>query len=257
VIYPPNTHISSKIARAMVLELYALDNIESSDVLKFAEKYKFIVTTKREIREIARLKGLKINTMIARDRNNRMKSIVTAVCMLITLGLSAQVKPVNDTMRFVQGIGNSANVLTNDIGPNLRVTSWKVRTTTYDTGKVVSLPGVGTVTINGRGLLIYKNANDTFAGTLPEISYIANNTLSRGVSAKVFVTIFKRPVPPSPVKPAYVIYKEDNQIVVDYGSIRHIGVLYAYPVCGSVLYCVVAQDAIYRLSKEEYDILNK
>lgn len=183
--------------------------------------------------------------------------LVVLLSFMVFMACNAQVKPVNDTIKFVQGIGNSTNVLTNDVGPNLRVTSWKIRTTTYDTGKVVSLPGIGTITINGRGLLIYKNANDTFSGPLPEISYVANNTLSRGVSAKAFVSIFKRPKPSNPISPAYVIYKENSQIVVDYGGIRYIGVLYAYPVCGSTLYCVVSGDTIYRLAKEEYDILMK
>ena len=177
------------------------------------------------------------------------------VCALAT---RAQVQPKADTAKFVQGIGNSFNVLSNDIGSNLKVTAWYLNGVKKDTGKVVAVTGIGTIKISGRGLLTYVCTNDSFTGALPSISYIANNTLSRGVSAKLFVTITKRATPPKPVTPAYVIYKENSQIVVDYGGIRYIGQLYAWPVCDTVtLYCVVAGDTIYRISKNEYDILQK
>jgi hypothetical protein len=255
MIYPPNADINEQVARTMILELYTLPKIQSWHVYEFAKKFGVIVTTKMDIRKIAIDRGMNIKDIIS-NYKQRVKQIAIAVCLLFTFNLSAQVQPKADTAKFVQGVNNSFNVLANDIGFNLKVTSWTLNGVKKDTGKIIPIVGIGTVLISGKGLLTYVCKNDTFSGYLPEISYIANNTQLRGVSAKVTIIIFKRPKPTTSVSPAYIIYKEDSQIIIDYGGIRYVGQLYAWPVCGTtILYCVVSGDTIYRLSKQEYDIL--
>ncbi len=177
---------------------------------------------------------------------------------LAALATHAQVKPVNDTINFAQGISKNYNVLTNDVGNNLKVTSWKLRTTSYDTGKVVSMPGVGSITINGRGLLIYKNANDTFIGKLAEISYVANNTLSRGVSARVLINIAKRPpnkdtlTLPSVVK----FYKTEHYgPVLDNGQVKFRGIVSCFDDGCKMHYYFLGDKLYWPIPKEIYDLL--
>lgn len=253
MIYPPNADINEQIARSLVLELYTLPKIESWHVYNFAQKFGVIVTSKMDIRKIAIDRGMNIRDILG-NYKQRVKHLAVAICLLLSFNISAQVQPKTDSMRFVQGVINSYNVLSNDIGPSLRVTSFKVKTTSYDTTKTANIVGIGSISINGRGVLSFKPFNDTFSGYLPEISYIANNTLSRGVSAKVVVNIFKKSAVLDPY-PAFRIYKSNNEVLVDYGGIIILGFLNAYNDGCKTFYCVIADNVIYPLSKPQYDLL--
>lgn len=256
MIYPPNAHIDKSTARALVVELYTLENIESWHVLEFTKKHNVVVTTKEEIETIALRNGLYIPNILSEIRCKARNVMALVACLLLSFNISAQVKPITDSIKFVQGVSNSYNVLTNDIGTNLKVTSFSVSGIKKDTGKIANIQGIGSISINGRGLLSFKPFNDTFSGYLPEISYIANNTLARGVSAKVIINITKR-VKPIDTNPAFRIYKSNNQLLVDYGGIIYVGELNAYYDGCKYFYCVIADNAIYPLSKQQYDLLNK
>ncbi len=120
--------------------------------------------------------------------------------------------PVNDTLSF----GNNclrcsyvANLLNNDIGANKFVTSFTIKTK-LTAGKTATIADVGTVKIDSNGRLEFKPFNDTFAGKLPEIRYIINNSMGGdGKGANVYLSVFKE-------KPTTTYYNYPN------GRIYHI-----------------------------------
>ena len=255
MIYPPNADINEQVARTMILELYTLPKIESWHAYDFAKKFGVIVTSKMDIRKIAADRNMNIRDILG-NYKQRVKQAVVAMCLFLSFNLSAQVQPKADTAKFVQGVGNSFNVLTNDIGANLKVTSWSLNGVKKDTGKAIAILGIGSIKINGKGLLTYVCTNPTFTGNLPDISYVANNTLLRGVSAKVTISVFKRVVVSDTVFiPQFRILKSNGQVLVDYGGIIYVGELQDYFDGCKHLYAVIADNSYYPINKQWYDVL--
>lgn len=129
-----------------------------------------------------------------------MKNLLFIMVFMAVSIAHAQTQPipVADTLKVYSGSIYVKNLLLNDIGADKKITSFKVKTTSYAIGKTATMAGIGTIKIMGDGIMTFTSVK-TYTGPAPDIQYTINNTIvtKPGKSAKILITIIPQPAPDS------------------------------------------------------------